>query len=701
MTPMQDDTPAIHRRLAAAQLPALPQILLQVVELCEREDAGLAEIAERVCGDAAITARIVSIAHSPYYNRGRSPETLDQCLAVLGTATVRRIAMNQAVIELFGRFQGTRQVDLGQFWRHSLTAAVLARQLAERFAYANTDEAYLAGLLHDVGRLALLSTLPDAYAPLFAAGIDERLLAQQERSRFAMDHAEAGAWLAQHWQMHPFFADSLHYHHEPAVRVRSAHPLVQIVALADLMSDLPPESAAEQSETLALWDIDAESARALIERAAAEVKAIAEQFDIPLPDAQRPAASTQSPDERILARLAKLTSTHLLARDAMPAESLQASMEEVYAALAQSASLLFGTRKAAFFLPEDGVLRGHSPDGRDPRIEEIRIRLPAPNSVIGRAYDGAAEILHEGGATGSLADIHVRHLLEGEALLCLPLAYAHIPLGVLVLALDAARAEMLAQRAGLLAAFASEAGRHFHQARQHIAELAEARHDMAERFSEQARRVIHEASNPLGVVRNYLALLRQRLAEQPGMGQDIDLMEDELRRVNRIIQGLRQIDTSVGAGRSRVDINALIEEVLRICRAGKPQMQQVETLLCLDERLEPFTTDRDKLKQILVNLIFNAVEAMPQGGRLTLSSAQWKGGKGGDSVEITVADTGLGIPSEVMRQLYSPVQTSKGAGHAGLGLSIVGALVEELGGTIQCKSSSAGTSFKLTLPLEP
>jgi len=683
----------IRHRLASAQLPALPQVLLQVVEQCESEDSGLAEIAEVVRRDAAIAGRILSIARSPYYNRGRAVDGLTQSLAILGTQTVRRIALNQAVLDLFARFQGGGKADLAPFWCHALLTALLARQLAEHFDYPRAEEAYLAGLLHDVGRLALLAAMPEDYAALFAADLDERLLQREERARFDLDHAEAGAWLAERWQLDLLFCDSLRYHHESCERVAGAHPLVRIVALADRLG-----SAGWAPEDDTACGLEAAQAEAMLGQARKDLKEIAGQFGIAVPDHSGPAAA--SADQDVLARLARATSNQLLAAGALDEAACPPGVDEACLALVQAAQLLFGTRGAALFLPENGVLRGVSADRRHPRVEEIRIRLPAPDSAIGRAHGGRPEILQPEAAAGSLADRHLCRLLGAEALVCLPLAHAGLPMGVLALGIDTAGAAALRARQGLLQAYAIQAGRQFHAARTQAASLAQARQTLTEECLLKARQVIHEVGNPLGVVHNYLAILRDRLANEPESAQEIELMREELRRVGVILQTLRQTGASADGAAQRVDLNALIGQVLEFCRRGKPEMTRIQTEFQPDAGLQPLCLDGNRLRQVLINLIFNAVEAMPQGGRLSLSTARWRSSTGEESVEIVVQDTGPGIPAEVLEHLYAPVPSRKGGSHAGLGLSIVGRLVEELGAVIQCHSTPAGTRFKLLLPGE-
>lgn len=684
----------IRHRLASAQLPALPQVLLQVMQQCEAEDSGLAEIAGVMRRDTAIAARILGIARSPYYNRGRPPQDLEACLAVLGTQTVRQIALNQAVLDLFGRFRGSAQTDLAAFWCHALLTALLASQLAKQFDYPRIEEAYLAGLLHDLGRLALLQAMPEVYGPLFEAGLDEKLLVLQERERFGLDHAEAGGWLAERWQLEPLFCDSLRYHHESSARFAGAHPLVRIVALAERLGSV--DWAAEEAAT---WGLEAAQAETILDRARKNLKEIADQFGITITDPPAPTAAASATDQATLARLAQVTSSQLLAAVALDDAACPAGVDEAYAGLVRAAELLFGTRGAALFEPHDDGLRGVSPDRRDPRLEEVRIRLPAPDSAIARAHAGRAEIIQPDAARDSLADSHVSRLLGVEALVCLPLIHAGLRMGVLVLGIDTAGAAALRARQGLLAAYASLAGRRFHDTRLRSTTLAQARQTVAEECLLRARQAIHEAANPLGVVHNYLALLRDRLANEPESAQEIDLMREELRRVSGILQTLRQAEVPRDTTPQRVDINALIRQVLDFCRKGKPEMARIQTEFEADEGLPPVIVDRDKLKQVLINLIFNAVEAMPQGGRLSLSSARWVGARGEESVEITVQDDGPGIPAEVLERLYAPVSSRKGGSHAGLGLAIVGRLAEELGAVIQCHSTPAGTRFKLLLPV--
>jgi HD-like signal output (HDOD) protein len=155
---------------------------------------------------------------------------------------IKTLVISDSVFQTFNSFPNSGATDLRAFWKQSLTAAVLARDLARRLDYSQPEEAYLAGLLHNVGRLALLATAPKEYAYNFTARDDEDLCAVEQRT-LQITHAEAGAWLVERWQLDSFLADAVLYHHEPSERLEDAHPLIRIVRLAHVLSCHPDDAA--------------------------------------------------------------------------------------------------------------------------------------------------------------------------------------------------------------------------------------------------------------------------------------------------------------------------------------------------------------------------------------------------------------------------------------------------------------------------
>ena len=690
----------IHNQLATAKLPSLPQVLLALLALCDEEGVGMAEIAAAVSKDAGIAARVVGAANSPLYSPSRSLDTLNQCLSILGTNTVRRMALNQSVAELFGRFQKSRDYDLRHFWFHSLSVAVTARHLALRLGYPNLEEAYLAGLLHDVGQLALLATVPDRYLPLFKNFSGEHALMDAEQSTFGLTHAEVGAWLAERWKLHGILVDAILYHHEGLERVRQAHPLVQVVMLANLFNSRPEAETTLSETDLAHWHLDTLQARTLAAEAQQEARGIAAELGVELPAVTHPLPEAGQADEAGAGDLADSVAQRLEAL--LDAPEADVSPDGTLQDLLRSAGLLWGSRGSALFLPEGEALRWWPGENAPARSDEIRVDGTSAESRIALAYHGRIGLAGQQ-AGDHLADLQVLRLLGGDRLLCLPLVFAGHALGVLVVGLDLAGVEYYTQRHILLATFAQEAGKSLGLALRRQSEVKAAREDLARDQELRLRKLVHEANNPLGVIRNYLAILKQQLAEQPQAQEDFGLMEEEIRRVSRILQQVRQVAAGTvpaGARTSRVDLNLLIKEVIQFCRLGKPELARVEVAFTPIQGLPAFLSEADKLKQILTNLIFNAAEALEGSGRIGLSLSFWRAGMGRNMVEITVEDNGPGLPDAVLAQLYQPVPTNKGENHSGLGLSIIAGLVTEIGGQLQCHSGPEGTRFKIQLPVD-
>ena len=694
----------IHKQLAMAKLPSLPQVLLELMALCERDDVALSEIASTVAKDAGVASRVVTAANSPYYRPRRPLETLDQCLALLGMSTVRRLALNQSVAELFGRFQKNNRYDLRGFWLHGLSVAVTARRLARHLGYPNPEEAYLAGLLHDVGQLALLAIAADRYLPLFMQFKGEHELMRQEQAAFGVTHAEVGAWLAERWNLRSLFVDSILYHHEPISRVKDAHVLVQIVMLANLFNATSETEMVAHEEDLPFWKLDTGQVMAMLESAQEEVAVIAAELGIELPASDDPVPAPAQ--DAALARLADTVSQHMDGLLAQPEPHAADARDEAVVELLRASSLLFGGRDCALFLPEGDMLCWHGlppPDTGDERAGEIRIDRHGDASCIARAFHGRIGLSGQTSATSNLEDAQVLRQLGGERLLCLPLTFEGESLGTLAIGLDLPMVERLAKGQSLLVTFAREAGKRLGPALRLQNQVEAARQDGASQAQRSARKLVHEAANPLGVVRNYLAMLRQQLADQSQAQDDIQLIEGELRRVSRILLQMRQTgptpETGGGGDGARVDINTLVQDVIRFCQLGKQELERIQVGFSPTPDLPLVAVEPDKLKQVLTNLIFNAAEAMQGEGRIDLATSWWRTGTDSETLEIAVGDNGPGLPSEVLDQLYQPVPTSKGETHSGLGLSIVSGLVRDLGGAMQCNSGPDGTHFKIHLPM--
>lgn len=226
---------------------------------------------------------------------------------------------------------------------------------------------------------------------------------------------------------------------------------------------------------------------------------------------------------------------------------------------------------------------------------------------------------------------------------------------------------------------------------------------LAEAFAEihaKTRQIVHEANNPLSVLRNYLAILAKKLGSEVAANEELRILEEEVERMGELLQRLGDLGEpreTAGA----IDLNQLLKELLQLLIDTGYLPDNIEALTNLDVALPPIETDRNAVKQILLNLLKNAVEAMPEGGKIWLRTRDYVYLDDREYVEIAVSDSGPGIPPHVLARLFQPVESTKGPGHSGLGLSIVRNLVRELNGLISCHSSDThGTAFRILLPRE-
>jgi signal transduction histidine kinase len=221
-----------------------------------------------------------------------------------------------------------------------------------------------------------------------------------------------------------------------------------------------------------------------------------------------------------------------------------------------------------------------------------------------------------------------------------------------------------------------------------------------------ARKMAHEVNNPLAIMKNYVGLLRMKLNEGHPAQDDLRVISDEIDRVARMI---RDYAHGNGSGEttpapvpeppneSHVEVAALIADLLRLVTPTLLAPRNISAVSRIDASLPLLDLHADTLKQALLNLVKNAAEAMEQGGTLTLGARPIT--LDGDAwVEMTVSDTGPGLPKELQTRVFRPVASTKGGDHQGLGLSIVKSLVTRLHGIVAVETTTAGTRFRILLP---
>ena len=229
------------------ELPSLPDVVMELLSSIDAEDVDISVLARKVSHDQALMAKTLRLANSPLYGLQVKVTTLTQAITFLGFQATRNLIIAAAVTGCFteGKCAG---FDFKGFWRHSIATAACAKVLARRMKF-NQDYAFTAGLLHDIGRLVLVTSFPELYAQALALRQQRDCeLIEAEREVLGIDHVAAGVALAGHWNFSDTMRLAIAHHHDPeqpgagflATIVHVANAIVHALDLARDEDDLVP-----------------------------------------------------------------------------------------------------------------------------------------------------------------------------------------------------------------------------------------------------------------------------------------------------------------------------------------------------------------------------------------------------------------------------------------------------------------------------
>ncbi|MFQ5571177.1 MAG: HDOD domain-containing protein [Rhodothermales bacterium] len=202
----------IHESVRA--LPVLPTAVSRLLTLTREVDVNFREIARVIETDQTLTARTLRAANSPLYSVSRRVQTVRQATVLLGTDTIVNLVLGVSVMSLQSGLHRQLPFDPALFGRHSIAVALAARNLAQHFRLPNPGEAFVAGLLHDIGKLVLLMHYGEKYAWLMKQALQGEVpLNLLEEEAFDLDHALVGHALCLHWHLPPAMAQAVAEHH--------------------------------------------------------------------------------------------------------------------------------------------------------------------------------------------------------------------------------------------------------------------------------------------------------------------------------------------------------------------------------------------------------------------------------------------------------------------------------------------------------
>jgi len=212
------------------ELPSLPQVIIDLQSAMSREDVSIDAIADTVSLDQALAAKALRVANCSFYGVPGRVVSIRQAIGMLGLRSVSTVLTIAAVSQTVPR-PSCQGFDMERYWRHSVAVALCARDIA-RTLRLDADVAFTAGLLHDLGRLALASQAPDCLAATLRRRDElDCTMLEAERATLGTDHAVLGSQVAACWHFGPAIVDAIRHHHEPPPTPRMT--IVDVVHVSD------------------------------------------------------------------------------------------------------------------------------------------------------------------------------------------------------------------------------------------------------------------------------------------------------------------------------------------------------------------------------------------------------------------------------------------------------------------------------------
>jgi HD-like signal output (HDOD) protein len=219
------------------ELPTMPEVLVKLNEVITKPDTSAVDVAKVVAADPAVSTNILRIVNSAYYGLQVRVSSVSLAISVMGFNMTKKVALKAAVFSVFGKKREKIQhFDPLAFWKHAVFDGVAARALAassDRFAEMHPEDAYIAGLLHDIGKIILMEKMAPRYLSMLRTSVQSgRSEVDVETAEFGFTHADIGSVLAIKWALPEDLAIAIRYHHAPA-RDPFHRSLSSLIHLAD------------------------------------------------------------------------------------------------------------------------------------------------------------------------------------------------------------------------------------------------------------------------------------------------------------------------------------------------------------------------------------------------------------------------------------------------------------------------------------
>jgi putative nucleotidyltransferase with HDIG domain len=197
-------------------LPTLPTVISKMIELVDNPRTDTKTLAKLISHDQSLTARILKLANSAYYGFSREISTVDTAIIVMGFNAVKEMGLSLSVFDTFKNIGSIDSFDVNKYWEHSVACGVAAKHMAKEFHLPEPGEVFVAGLLHDIGKMIIIQYLPNEFNEINSLMVEKDIdYSEAELEVIGITHGEIGALIAERWHLPKRISTCIRHHHTP------------------------------------------------------------------------------------------------------------------------------------------------------------------------------------------------------------------------------------------------------------------------------------------------------------------------------------------------------------------------------------------------------------------------------------------------------------------------------------------------------
>lgn len=200
-------------------LPALPSITIEIIGIIDNPDTDVYSLSKIIAKDQVLTSKVLKVANSPFYSYPRIISTIDFAITILGFETVKEIVLSVSYINYFRNYK-IKLFDINKFWTHSIISSVVCKEISKIINYKITGEAFVAGLIHDIGIFIMSQFYQNEFKELIdRIDLGKEDLISIEKDIYGCSHEEIGSWLLERWNFPVQLVEAIRSHHHPDAAV--------------------------------------------------------------------------------------------------------------------------------------------------------------------------------------------------------------------------------------------------------------------------------------------------------------------------------------------------------------------------------------------------------------------------------------------------------------------------------------------------